>query len=322
RGRLRHAVRALPPPPRALLPLDRAPRRGRPRRGAERDGEGARRPAPERRRPPPPAVAVSHRAQRGDHPAARSARARRARRRPRGAGRRSARRAARARTPRADAGERSRVAGTAARGSLGAGGRGSLPRGDRRGDRDVRRARQARRLSSPRRADRRRVGPRRGLLGHPRAARRGRRPAPPGARGPRPPARLRRLPRLGRGAPAPPHRTAGGVTAARRLVSLLLAGSQLAAPAVAGAVTVGLADQKPASYADPRARALGLRYARLSVPYDAATSAPAQVEAWLSAVQGAGMAPHVAFEHLRTDDCPGAPCTLPSRGRYGAAVRA
>ena len=112
------------------------------------------------------------------------------------------------------------------------------------------------------------------------------------------------------------------MTAARRLVSLLLAGSQLAAPAVAGAVTVGLADQKPASYADPRARALGLRYARLSVPYDAATSAPAQVEAWLSAVQGAGMAPHVAFEHLRTDDCPGAPCTLPSRGRYGAAVRA
>src|SRR3954447_21068130 len=34
------------------------------------------------------------------------------------------------------------------------------------------------------------------------------------------------------------------------------------------------------------------------------------------------MAPHVAFEHLRSDRCPDAPCTLPTRARYGAAVRA
>ena len=108
----------------------------------------------------------------------------------------------------------------------------------------------------------------------------------------------------------------------RRLATLLALAAPLAAPAAAGAVTVGLADQKAASYADPRARALGLKVARLSVPYDAATSIPDQVQAWIGAVQAAGMAPHIAFEHLRTDNCPGSPCTLPSRARYAAAVRA
>jgi hypothetical protein len=108
----------------------------------------------------------------------------------------------------------------------------------------------------------------------------------------------------------------------RALAVALVLAAPLAAPAAAGAVAVGLADQKAASYADPRARALGLRYARLSVPFDAATSEPAAVQAWIDAVQAAGMAPHIAFEHLSTDTCPGTPCTLPSQARYAAAVRA
>jgi hypothetical protein len=112
------------------------------------------------------------------------------------------------------------------------------------------------------------------------------------------------------------------VTTTRRLAALVVAAGQLAVPAAARAVDVGLADQKPASYADPRARALRVRYARLTVPYDAATSVPGQVQAWLDAVRAAGMAPHVAFEHLRSDACPASPCTLPSRARYAAAVRA
>jgi hypothetical protein len=50
---------------------------------------------------------------------------------------------------------------------------------------------------------------------------------------------------------------------------------------------VGLADQQPASYADPRARALGLRYARLTVPWDAATSQPQAVAAYYDELRAA-----------------------------------
>ncbi len=58
------------------------------------------------------------------------------------------------------------------------------------------------------------------------------------------------------------------------------------------------------------------------VPYDAATSEPAKVDAWLAAVGAAGLAPHIAFQHSSGDRCPAAPCTLPSRAEYRAAVQA
>ena len=95
----------------------------------------------------------------------------------------------------------------------------------------------------------------------------------------------------------------------------------LATAATAQAAVVGLADQQPGSYGDPRVQALGLRYARLTVPWDAATSEPQAVAAWLAAVSAAGMAPHVAFEHLAGDRCPGQPCTTPTAAQYGAAIR-
>jgi hypothetical protein len=108
-----------------------------------------------------------------------------------------------------------------------------------------------------------------------------------------------------------------------RLRCLLLAGAfHLGVAASAGAVAVGLSDQQPGTFADPRVRALGLRYARLVVPWDAAISEPARVQAWLDAVAAAGMRPHVAFEHLRSERCPQAPCAIPSRARYRAAVAA
>jgi hypothetical protein len=102
---------------------------------------------------------------------------------------------------------------------------------------------------------------------------------------------------------------------------LTLALALLGPASTAQAAAVGLADQQPASYADPRARALGLRYARLTVPWDAATAQPQAVAAWLAAVRAAGMAPHVAFEHLTTDRCPQRPCTTPTAAQYGAAIR-
>ena len=102
---------------------------------------------------------------------------------------------------------------------------------------------------------------------------------------------------------------------------LTLALALLGPASAAHAATVGLADQQAAAYADPRAQALGLRYARLTVPWDAATSQPQAVATWLAAVRAAGMAPHVAFEHLATDRCPQRPCTTPTAAQYGAAVR-
>jgi len=110
-----------------------------------------------------------------------------------------------------------------------------------------------------------------------------------------------------------------------RTAPLLAAAAAVAAllgpVATARAVVVGLADQTAASYADPRVGALGLRYARLVVPWDAATSEPQAVQAWLAAVRAAGMTPHIAFGHLATDRCPGQPCTTPTAAQYGAAVR-
>jgi hypothetical protein len=96
----------------------------------------------------------------------------------------------------------------------------------------------------------------------------------------------------------------------------------LVAPASAGALTVGIGDQQPPAFADGRLRALGLRVARLTVPWDAAATEPAAVQAWLDAVAAAGMTPHVAFEHRRSDRCPGSPCVVPSRSEYRAAVAA
>jgi len=110
-------------------------------------------------------------------------------------------------------------------------------------------------------------------------------------------------------------RARGPVAAAAAVLALL------GQAASARAVVVGLADQKPASYADARVHALGLRYARLVVPWDAATSEPQAVQAWLTAVRGAGMTPHIAFEHLATDRCPARPCTTPTAAQYGAAIR-
>src|SRR4051794_27397053 len=103
------------------------------------------------------------------------------------------------------------------------------------------------------------------------------------------------------------------------LLALLALGVS-AAPA--SALEVGIADQDASSFADPHLRALGLKQARLIVPWDAAASEPAAVQSWLDATAAAGMTPHVAFEHLLHQKCPARACTAPSRSQYGAAVRA
>jgi hypothetical protein len=78
---------------------------------------------------------------------------------------------------------------------------------------------------------------------------------------------------------------------ARLLVPLALL-AIVAFPAGARAATIGLSDQDPGAFADARLRGLHLRYARVVVPWDAASTAPDRVQAWLSAVAAAGLAPH------------------------------
>jgi hypothetical protein len=109
---------------------------------------------------------------------------------------------------------------------------------------------------------------------------------------------------------------------ASRLLALAVAAVALAPTGVAHGAVIGLADQNASAYGDARLRALKLGVARLVVPYDAATSQPQLVANWLAAVAAAGMQPHVAFEHLKLNGCPGAPCVVPSRATYAAAVRA
>jgi hypothetical protein len=107
---------------------------------------------------------------------------------------------------------------------------------------------------------------------------------------------------------------------ARLLVPLTLL-AMAAFPAGARAATIGLSDQDPGAFTDARLRGLHLGYARLVVPWDAASTEPDGVQAWLSAVAAAGLQPHVAFEHARGMRCPDAPCSAPSRAAYRAAVR-
>ncbi|HWT94829.1 MAG TPA: hypothetical protein VN238_17665 [Solirubrobacteraceae bacterium] len=108
-----------------------------------------------------------------------------------------------------------------------------------------------------------------------------------------------------------------------RTVPLLLALLLCAlAAAPAPGAEVGISDQNAATWSDARVRALGLENARLVVPWNAATTEPDRVQAWLDATAAAGLEPHIAFEHARGTQCPSRPCTYPTRAAYAAAVRA
>ena len=105
------------------------------------------------------------------------------------------------------------------------------------------------------------------------------------------------------------------------LVALSLLG---VAPAAApGAVTLGIGDQKTDMFGDPRFQWLGLKHARLVVPWYVANSGPEAdrkyVGRWLRAARGQGVQPLVGFGHgfvgwTRT--------YLPSVREYTAAVKA
>jgi hypothetical protein len=95
----------------------------------------------------------------------------------------------------------------------------------------------------------------------------------------------------------------------------------VAVSAARASVQVGIDDPRATTFTDPRFQALGVRYARLVVPWDAIGD-PAPVDAWMEQARSAGIEPLVAFEHSAGDSCPGSPCTLPTLDRYGQAFDA
>jgi hypothetical protein len=76
----------------------------------------------------------------------------------------------------------------------------------------------------------------------------------------------------------------------------------LAAAAPAGALTIGIADQKPDMFSDVRFRDAGLRHARLAVGWDALGSPwqVAELDRWMFTARAAGVSPLVSFMHSRT----------------------
>src|SRR3954452_3342873 len=97
------------------------------------------------------------------------------------------------------------------------------------------------------------------------------------------------------------------------LAAVLLAAAAIGgAAAPARALTVGIADNQPDMFADPRFGAAGLRIPPLSVGWDALSSPwqLAEIDAWLGAAQRARVEPLVSFGPSRPD-----PRSLPTPER-------
>jgi hypothetical protein len=75
------------------------------------------------------------------------------------------------------------------------------------------------------------------------------------------------------------------------------------APLLPGGVRVGIGDQKPDMFSDPRFVALGVRYARLAIGWDAMTSPwqIQQLDEWLGAARTLNIQPLISIGHSRTD---------------------
>src|SRR5918912_3043082 len=89
----------------------------------------------------------------------------------------------------------------------------------------------------------------------------------------------------------------------RTLAILAVLGAALACAAPAQALTVGIADNKPDMFLDPRFAAAGIGQARLSVGWDVLSSPweTEQLDQWLNAARAAHVDPLVSFGHSRAD---------------------
>jgi hypothetical protein len=102
----------------------------------------------------------------------------------------------------------------------------------------------------------------------------------------------------------------------RRLMGLVVAfalGSAIAGPATVSAtaalipaqtgVNVGIADQKPDMFTDPRFTDLGINRARFAIAWDALTSSwqTDELDTWLQAAKASDVDPLITFGHSRTN---------------------
>lgn len=85
-------------------------------------------------------------------------------------------------------------------------------------------------------------------------------------------------------------------------------------------LVVGLSDQKPAMFSDPRFQALGIRHVRLVVPWDAALTGDPETAAWLDVARDHEVL--VAFNHAEGAQCPAEPCEAPTAAQFARAFRA
>jgi len=103
---------------------------------------------------------------------------------------------------------------------------------------------------------------------------------------------------LGRGVAAPSRRFGA---LGRRLVALIVAVLALAALPASGAAAliVGIGDQRPGMFTDPRFEALGVHSARLSIAWNALSSPrlARELGTWMRAARADRVAPLVSFEH-------------------------
>lgn len=108
------------------------------------------------------------------------------------------------------------------------------------------------------------------------------------------------------------------LTSTASLLALLLA---FVLPAGARALVVGIGDQKPYMFIDPRFKALGIRYSRLTIGWDAleSHSQSRALASWLSAARADGVHPLIGFEHSWIA---GRHKQLPSAGRFARQFRA
>src|SRR4051794_2658299 len=105
----------------------------------------------------------------------------------------------------------------------------------------------------------------------------------------------------------------------RTAAALVFLAVLVAAPAAAQArVLVGIGDQKPTMFTDPRFRWLGIRRARIVVSWDVQRSASERtwVAGWLAAARRAHIEPLVAFGHAWSGN---RRTHLPGVGEYRAA---
>ena len=92
---------------------------------------------------------------------------------------------------------------------------------------------------------------------------------------------------------------ASGGTLAASGGTLAASGGTLAASVATRGLVVGIGEQHPAMFGDPRFKALSIRYARLSIGWDALESRPefAGPRAWLRDARADGVHPLISFEH-------------------------